>query len=163
MEMEFLFKFNKEQFMMVPGQMTKNTDRELKNGSLEKYLMLVISKTVKKQEKEFWVLMEVNMKEILWMESFKDRESISISRSKELWKVLLKKEDLLVEKHFSKTVLFTKEITWMINYKGKESLDIQMVMFILEHFWKIKNIILVSFYSYFNLFLFHRYTFWHDK
>jgi hypothetical protein len=53
MEMEFLFKFNKEQFMMVPGQMTKNTDRELKNGSLEKYLMLVISKTVKKQEKEF--------------------------------------------------------------------------------------------------------------
>jgi hypothetical protein len=45
------------------------------------------------------------------MESFKDRESISISRSKELWKVLLKKEDLLVEKHFSKTVLFTKEIT----------------------------------------------------
>jgi hypothetical protein len=53
MEMEFLFKFNKEQFMMVPGQMTKNMDRELKNGSLEKYLMLVISKTVKKQEKEF--------------------------------------------------------------------------------------------------------------
>ena len=149
--------------MMVPGQMTKNMERELKNGSLEKYLMLVISKTVKKQEKEFWVLMEVNMKEILWMESFKDRESISISRSKELWKVLLKKEDLLVEKHFSKTVLFTKEITWMINYKGKESLNIQMVMFILEHFWKIKNIIQVSFYSYFNLFLFHRYIFWHDK
>ena len=45
------------------------------------------------------------------MESFKDRESILISKNKELWKELLKKGDLLVEKRFLKMVLFMKEIT----------------------------------------------------
>ena len=45
------------------------------------------------------------------MESFKDRESILISKNKELWKELLKKGDLLVEKLFLKMVLFMKEIT----------------------------------------------------
>ncbi len=32
----------------------------------------------------------------------------------------------------------------MINYRAKESLDIQTVMYMLEHFWKIKNTIQVS-------------------
>ena len=45
------------------------------------------------------------------MESFRDRESILISKNKELWKELLKKGDLLVEKRFLKMVLFMKEIT----------------------------------------------------
>jgi len=93
METEFSFKFNKALFMMVIGWMMRNMERELKNGNSVRFLMLVISKTAKKQGKEFWVSMEANMKEILWMESFKDRESISILRSKELWKVLSKKAD----------------------------------------------------------------------
>jgi len=37
--------------------------------------------------------MEANMKEILLMESFKDKENILISKNKEHWKEHSKKED----------------------------------------------------------------------
>lgn len=53
MEMEFSFKYNKAQFMMVIGLMMKNTEKELKNGNSVRFPMLVISKTDKKLEREF--------------------------------------------------------------------------------------------------------------
>jgi hypothetical protein len=111
MEMEFSFKYNKAQFMMVIGLMMKNTEKELKNGNSVRFPMLVISKTDKKLVRESWLSTEANMKEISWMENFKDRASISILKSKELWKELSKKADSLVEKLYSKMALFMKENT----------------------------------------------------
>ena len=55
--------------------MTRNTEREQKNGISERFLTQVISITVRKQGKEFSLLMEANTKEISWMESFKVMES----------------------------------------------------------------------------------------
>lgn len=45
------------------------------------------------------------------MENFKDRASISILKSKELWKELSKKADSLVEKLYLKMALFMKDNT----------------------------------------------------
>ena len=52
MEMEFSFKYNKAQFMMVIGLMMKNMEKELKNGNSVRFPMLVISKTDKKLVRE---------------------------------------------------------------------------------------------------------------
>jgi hypothetical protein len=64
--------------MMVIGLMMKNMEKEQRSGTLERYHMLVILKMEKKQVKEFLISAEINMKEILLMENFKDKENISM-------------------------------------------------------------------------------------
>jgi hypothetical protein len=64
--------------MMVIGLMMKNMEKEQRSGTLERYHMLVILKMDKKQVKEFLISAEINMKEILLMENFKDKENISM-------------------------------------------------------------------------------------
>ena len=68
----------------------------------------------KKQERVFLISVETSTKENLLTENFKDKENISMLLMVEQWREPLKREDLFMEKLFSKMDLYMKVITRMI-------------------------------------------------
>jgi hypothetical protein len=74
----------------------------------------VILKMDKKQERVFLISVETSTKENLLTGNFKDKENISMLLMVEQWREPLKREDLFMEKLFSKMDLYMKVITRMI-------------------------------------------------
>lgn len=68
----------------------------------------------KKQERVFLISVETSTKENLLTGNFKDKENISMLLMVEQWREPLKREDLFMEKLFSKMDLYMKVITRMI-------------------------------------------------